>query len=169
MDFAIDRVILAMVALGAMLGLSLAQAAPSAAVFPFESRPMPGQCYPIDPASKKYLQEKRSFGTVWKKFTCDFACLGPDGSAEIVTGTQTDWYFGGDDGTHFVCAGYTMEFIETPMNRTRLGYMTIKAIKPFDANLTKIKELKLWHTERFPGAGFRPTQAAPTFSFPLIM
>lgn len=168
MDFT-GRMIFATVALGMILGLSFAQAAPGSSAYRFESAPRPGQCYPIDPASKKYLQEKQSFGVVWKKFTCDFACVEPSGGIEIVTGTQTDWYFAGDDGTHFVCAGYTMEFIETPMDRTRLGYMTLKAIKPFDANLTKIKELKLWHTERFQGAGLRPTLAVPTFSFPLIM
>jgi hypothetical protein len=163
-----NRIMLATVALGTLLGLSLARAAATesgAGGYRFEVYPRPGQCYPSDPTTKKYLQEKVSFGVTWKKFSCDFACVEPDGHRVIVTGTQTDWFFMGDDGTHFVCQGYVMGFVETPMDPRRLGYMTIEAIRPFDPNTTKIKELKAWSAEVFGASRPTSTRYETPFSF----
>jgi hypothetical protein len=147
-----QRILLATVALGTVLGLCLAKAAPvrsGAGGYAFESAPQPAQCYPVDPSTKKYLREKRTMGVIWKEYTCDFACVRQDAQTDVITGTQTDWFFGIDDGSHFVCRGYVMGFVETPMDPQRLGYLTIEAIRPFDANTSQIPELVKWYNQVF--------------------
>lgn len=114
----------------------------SAPSYPFERQPGACECFPNDASSKQYIAEGYSFPFgEWKTFTCGFTCLDMNGQAYELTGTQTDHYRISDQGDKFVCKGFVMKFMETPMDPKRLGFFTIDRVRPFDARSSNIPEI----------------------------
>lgn len=113
--------------------------------------PVPGECYPSRPGSKKYLKSVERPFYKRKVFTCDYVCLDAESNPHLVTGTSDlkDWF--GESGKTFVCEGYrkTMKWVETPRNPNRWGHWEIDGVTPFHPMKRKLPELKQWYLDNF--------------------
>jgi hypothetical protein len=113
--------------------------------YPMERPAAACQCFPYEAISKQYVDWKPLWPKgYWRKFSCLFACIAPSGEAELVRGTQEDSFRMSDDGRHFICKGYVMKWVETPLNPKRFGFYTIGKVRPFNAIRSSIPELQQW-------------------------
>lgn len=114
----------------------------------FVASPGACDCFPTDPTSKKYISEHKGWFGESKVYTCEFTCLDKNGNPETVIGTQSDSYTFSDNGSHFVCRGYTMKYVETPFDKNRMGVMMLEGIRPFSAVNSDIPEIGEWAAAR---------------------
>jgi hypothetical protein len=113
--------------------------------YPLTRYPSACECYPSDAFSKQYLDQKPLWPKgYWRKYTCQYTCVNKAGEAEVLKGTQEDSFRFSDDGRHFICKGFVMKWVETPMNPKRFGFYTLDRAKPFSATSSGIPELQAW-------------------------
>lgn len=110
---------------------------------PFENQPHACECFPTDPASKKYIAEGKRLGYHWRTFSCDFTCISPTGETTLINGTETRGYWLIEEGNEFVCRGFRMSSMDTPLG-DRMSVMVIKNVRPFTAANSKIGEIVSW-------------------------
>lgn len=112
---------------------------------PVTRGPVACECFANEPETKKYLAEGKVFPSgVWREYTCEFKCMRSSGELDVLVGTQRDQFRVRDDGTHFICRGFVMKFMDTPMDPRRHGVYVLDHAKPFKARGSGIPEIEEW-------------------------